>query len=129
MTAPTKSERDEDDYAQRQFQWEDDHMGNFRRIYPCSGEDKYQPYFTQNALSVFQDTVASRAREVASRIEREENEVYTHINIFLLLVIWRLRHRIRSSYSIDPKWKIRARHSTFLKSAWISFYTILSLSS
>ncbi|EZA61973.1 Tubulin polyglutamylase TTLL13 [Ooceraea biroi] len=75
MTAPTKSERNEDDYVQRQFQWEDNHMGNFRRIYPCSGEDKYQSFFTQNALSVFQDTVASRAREEASRIEREENEL------------------------------------------------------
>lgn len=50
-------------------------MGNFRRIYPCFDEEKYQPFFTQNALSVFQDTVASRAREEASRIEREENEV------------------------------------------------------
>ncbi|KYQ57087.1 Tubulin polyglutamylase ttll6 [Trachymyrmex zeteki] len=55
--------------------WEDDHMGNFRRIYPCFDEDKYQSFFAQNALSVFQDTVASRAREEASRIEREENEL------------------------------------------------------
>jgi len=70
-----KSERNENNYVQRQFQWEDDHMGNFRRIYPCFDEDKYQPFFTQNVLSVFQDTVASRAREEMSRIEREENEV------------------------------------------------------
>ncbi|XP_011686718.1 PREDICTED: tubulin polyglutamylase TTLL13-like isoform X2 [Wasmannia auropunctata] len=70
-----KSERNENDYMQRQFQWEDNHMGNFRRIYPCFDENKYQPFFTQNALSVFQDTVASRAREEASRIEREENEL------------------------------------------------------
>lgn len=81
MTTPTKSERNKDDYVQRQFQWEDDHMGNFRRIYPCSGEDKYQAFFTQNALSVFQDTVASRAREEASRIEREENEVKHYYNL------------------------------------------------
>ncbi|XP_011631674.1 tubulin polyglutamylase TTLL13-like [Pogonomyrmex barbatus] len=71
-----KDVRNENDYMQRQFQWEDDHMGNFRRIYPCD-EDKYQSFFTQNALSVFQDTVASRAREEASRIEREENELKT----------------------------------------------------
>ncbi|XP_070168361.1 tubulin polyglutamylase TTLL13-like [Polyergus mexicanus] len=74
-TASTKSVRNENDYMRRQFQWEDDHMGNFRRIYPCLSEDKYQPFFTQNTLSVFQDTVASRAREEASRIEREENEL------------------------------------------------------
>lgn len=73
--ASMKSERNENDYTQRQFQWEDDHMGNFRRIYPCFDEDKYQSFFTQNALSVFQDTVASKAREEASRIEREGNEV------------------------------------------------------
>ncbi|XP_011872483.1 PREDICTED: tubulin polyglutamylase TTLL13-like isoform X2 [Vollenhovia emeryi] len=71
-----KSERNENDYTQRQqFQWEDDHVGNFRRIYPCFDKDTYQPFFTQNALSVFQDTVASRAREEASRIDREENEL------------------------------------------------------
>lgn len=74
-TASTKSVKNEYDYLQRQFQWEDDHMGNFRRIYPCLNGDKYQSFFTQNPLSVFQDTVASRAREEASRIEREENEV------------------------------------------------------
>lgn len=73
--ASMKSEGNENNYMQRQFQWEDDHMGNFRRIYSCFDEDKYQPFFTQNALSVFQDTVASRAREEASRIEREGNEV------------------------------------------------------
>ncbi|CAL1685591.1 unnamed protein product [Lasius platythorax] len=70
-----KDFRNENHYMQRQFQWEEDHMGNFRRIYPCLNEDKYQPFFTQNTLSVFQDTVASRAREEASRIEREENEL------------------------------------------------------
>ncbi|KYM97504.1 Tubulin polyglutamylase TTLL13 [Cyphomyrmex costatus] len=59
----------------RQFQWEDDHIGNFRRIYPCFDEDKYHSFFMQNALSVFQDTAASRAREEALRIEREENEL------------------------------------------------------
>ncbi|RLU23275.1 hypothetical protein DMN91_003478 [Ooceraea biroi] len=72
MTAPTKSERNEDDYVQRQFQWEDNHMGNFRRIYPCSGEDKYQSFFTQNALSVFQDTL--RAKEEHKRLSGKCSE-------------------------------------------------------
>ncbi|XP_014484369.1 PREDICTED: tubulin polyglutamylase TTLL13-like [Dinoponera quadriceps] len=74
-TAPTKAEKNENDYIQRQFKWEDEHTGNFRRIFPCPGEDKYRHFFTQNALSVFQDTVASRAREEASRMQREENEL------------------------------------------------------
>ncbi|XP_032667080.1 uncharacterized protein LOC116842259 [Odontomachus brunneus] len=74
-TTPTKAEKNENDYTQRQFKWEDEHTGNFRRIFPCPDEDKYRPFFTQSALSVFQDTVASRAREEASRIQREENEL------------------------------------------------------
>ncbi|EFN87900.1 Tubulin polyglutamylase ttll6 [Harpegnathos saltator] len=78
-TAPTKAERNEDDYIQRQFKWEDEHTGNFRRIFPCPGEDKYRPFFTQSALSVFQDTVASRAREEASRVQREENELKVRV--------------------------------------------------
>ncbi|XP_078049203.1 tubulin polyglutamylase TTLL13-like [Augochlora pura] len=69
-----KLEKQEQDYLERQFQWEDEHTGNFRRIYPCPGLQKYEPFFKQNSISVFQDTVASRAREEASRIQKEENE-------------------------------------------------------
>lgn len=50
-------------------------MGNFRRIYPCTGYEKYEPFFRQNTISVFQDTVASRAREEASKVQKDENEV------------------------------------------------------
>ncbi|XP_076224308.1 tubulin polyglutamylase TTLL13-like isoform X3 [Nomia melanderi] len=68
-------EKPEEDFLERQFQWEDEHMGNFRRIYPCAGLEKYDSFFKQNSISVFQDTVASRAREEASRIQKEESEV------------------------------------------------------
>ncbi|XP_033341982.2 tubulin polyglutamylase TTLL13 isoform X7 [Megalopta genalis] len=78
MNDPTmvaaKLDKQEQDYLERQFQWEDEHTGNFRRIYPCPGLQKYEPFFKQNSISVFQDTVASRAREEASRIQKEENE-------------------------------------------------------
>lgn len=70
-TKPDKSE----DYLQKQFKWEDEHVGNFRRIYPCSDGEKYQPFFRQTSISVYQDTAASRAREEASRIQKEENEM------------------------------------------------------
>ncbi|XP_043253348.1 tubulin polyglutamylase TTLL13-like [Colletes gigas] len=69
----TKLDKPED-YLQRQFKWEEEHMGNFRKIYPCIDSEKYQPFFKQNSISVFQDTVASRAREEASRIQKEEIE-------------------------------------------------------
>ncbi|KAG7198138.1 hypothetical protein KM043_005557 [Ampulex compressa] len=70
-----KLEKTEDDYMQRQFKWEDEHMGNFRRIYPSADSEKYAPFFKQTSISVFQDTVASRAREEASRLQKEENEM------------------------------------------------------
>ncbi|KAK1117906.1 hypothetical protein K0M31_015577 [Melipona bicolor] len=70
-TKPDKSE----DYLQKQFKWEDEHVGNFRKIYPCSDSEKYQPFFRQTSISVYQDTAASRAREEASRIQKEENEM------------------------------------------------------
>lgn len=51
-------------------------MGNFRRIYPCCDSERYEPFFKQSSISVYQDTAASRAREEASRIQKEENEVF-----------------------------------------------------
>ncbi|XP_063980567.1 tubulin polyglutamylase TTLL13-like isoform X1 [Diachasmimorpha longicaudata] len=52
--------------------WEDEHMGNFRRVYPSNGDQKYDAFFKQNNTSMFQDTAASRAREEASKLQREE---------------------------------------------------------
>ncbi|XP_068970574.1 tubulin polyglutamylase TTLL13 isoform X4 [Bombus flavifrons] len=70
----TKLDKPEED-LQKQFKWEDEHMGNFRRIYPCCDSERYEPFFKQSSISVYQDTVASRAREEASRIQKEENEM------------------------------------------------------
>ncbi|XP_012136679.2 tubulin polyglutamylase TTLL13-like isoform X2 [Megachile rotundata] len=71
---PTKPDKLEEDHLQKQLKWEDDHMGNFRRIYPCSDSDKYQPFFKQTGISAYQDTIASRAREEAARTQKEEND-------------------------------------------------------
>ncbi|CAK9819833.1 Tubulin polyglutamylase ttll6 [Anthophora plagiata] len=71
----TKHDKPEEDYLQKQFKWEDEHMGNFRRIYPCAESEKYEQFFRQTSISVYQDTAASRAREEASRIQKEENEM------------------------------------------------------
>ncbi|XP_071863747.1 tubulin polyglutamylase TTLL13-like isoform X3 [Bombus fervidus] len=70
----TKLDKPEED-LQKQFKWEDEHMGNFRRIYPCCNGERYEPFFKQSSISVYQDTAASRAREEASRIQKEENEM------------------------------------------------------
>lgn len=58
-----------------QTKWEEEHMGNFRKIYPCDGLEEYDKFFLQGASSLFQDTAASRAREEASRVQREESMV------------------------------------------------------
>ncbi|KAJ1531514.1 hypothetical protein ONE63_000189 [Megalurothrips usitatus] len=60
-----------------QFDWEDNNMGNFRRVYPVVGgqPDKYEAFFNQNQSSLFQETAASRAREEASRQQRDLHEV------------------------------------------------------
>lgn len=46
--------------------YEANHLGGFRPIYPTEGEDKYEKYFQQSS-SLFQETVASKAREDCSR--------------------------------------------------------------
>ncbi|XP_015177125.1 PREDICTED: tubulin polyglutamylase TTLL13P-like [Polistes dominula] len=70
-----KLEKTDRDYIERQFKWEDDHIGNFRRVYPCKDDNKYQQFFKQSGTTVFQETVASRAREEASKVQREEKEI------------------------------------------------------
>lgn len=43
-------------------QWEDEHMGNYRRIYPTpEAVPKYQKFFTQSG-TLYSETAASKAR-------------------------------------------------------------------
>ncbi|XP_068814501.1 tubulin polyglutamylase TTLL13 isoform X1 [Struthio camelus] len=51
--------------------YENSHLGGYRRIYPARGTDKYEPFFKQSG-SLFQETVASRAREQCARQQLEE---------------------------------------------------------
>lgn len=69
-----------------QTDWEEKHKGNFRKIYPSQGSEIYDKFFNQNLSSLFQDTAASRAREEASRVQREESMVYKNKNLFILVV-------------------------------------------
>jgi len=61
------------EYLLKLEKYEDENMGEFRRIYPPpkSVEDKYAKYFN-NLSSLFQTTAAQKAREQASRQLREE---------------------------------------------------------
>ncbi|KAG5320523.1 TTL13 polyglutamylase, partial [Acromyrmex heyeri] len=102
--------------SNRQFQWEDDHMGNFRRIYPGFDEDKYQSFFTQNALSVFQDTMASRAREEASRIEREENELKAKEEERKRIVgKWNEQKLCLESSNAPMKWQQKSKSASMIR--------------
>lgn len=46
--------------------YEAKHLGGFKRIYPREGGEKYDKYF-KHSSSLFQETVASKAREECAR--------------------------------------------------------------
>lgn len=48
--------------------YERENHGGFRLIYPSLNSEKYEKFFQDNS-SLFQNTVASRAREVYARYE------------------------------------------------------------
>nr|XP_023408783.1 tubulin polyglutamylase TTLL13P [Loxodonta africana] len=54
-----------------QEQYEDSHLGGYRRIYPGPDTEKYAPFFKHNG-SLFQETAASKAREECARQQLEE---------------------------------------------------------
>lgn len=51
--------------------YENSHLGSYRRIYPACGTDKYEPFFKQSS-SLFKETVSSKAREECTRQQLEE---------------------------------------------------------
>uniref|UniRef100_A0A3Q3VK93 Tubulin tyrosine ligase-like family, member 6 n=1 Tax=Mola mola TaxID=94237 RepID=A0A3Q3VK93_MOLML len=51
--------------------YEAKHLGGFKRIYPREGGDKYDKYF-KHSSSLFQETVASKAREECARQQLQE---------------------------------------------------------
>ena len=64
-------DREEQDKAQQQWadelsRYEDSHLGNFRRIYPGPGHEKYEKYF-HNSGSLYQETAAFKARSECAR--------------------------------------------------------------
>ncbi|XP_078388467.1 tubulin polyglutamylase ttll6-like [Cetorhinus maximus] len=74
----TTRELRREQYENHQLAWlqqvenyEKEHLGGFRRIYPRSDSQKYDNFFKQSG-SLFQETVASRAREECARQQLEE---------------------------------------------------------
>lgn len=50
-------------------QYEDAHLGGYRRIYPAHGTERYELFFKQSG-SLFQETASSKAREECARYAR-----------------------------------------------------------
>lgn len=51
------------DLTEAQIAWEEEHMGNFRKVYPVSDSEKYDNFFIEAYHSLYQETAASRARK------------------------------------------------------------------
>ncbi|XP_038610113.1 tubulin polyglutamylase TTLL6 [Tachyglossus aculeatus] len=58
-------------WLERAEEYEEKNAGDFRKIYPRAGLQKYEQFFQHNN-SLFQDTVASRAREEHARQQLRE---------------------------------------------------------
>lgn len=63
--------REELDLAQQQYvesleKFENNHLGNFRRIYPNPGMEKYEKFFHSSG-TLFQETAAFKARSELAR--------------------------------------------------------------
>jgi len=51
---------------EEQTKYEDCHLGNFRRIYPSEGSDKYDKFFHSSG-SLYQETASFKARSECAR--------------------------------------------------------------
>ena len=66
-----RADREELDKAQakwleEQEKYEETHLGNFRRIYPCKNHERYDKFFHSSG-SLYQETAAFKARSECAR--------------------------------------------------------------
>ncbi|CAG4935118.1 unnamed protein product [Colias eurytheme] len=67
---PSEEKEPEKSPWQTQIQWEETHLGNYRRVYPVG--EQYATLFQQPSGSLYTGTAASRARGDCTRLQREE---------------------------------------------------------
>ncbi|XP_022824596.1 tubulin polyglutamylase TTLL13-like isoform X2 [Spodoptera litura] len=70
---PTEEKEPEKSPWQTQIQWEETHLGNYRRVYPVG--EQYASLFQQPSGSLYTGTASSRARGDCTRLQREEFQV------------------------------------------------------
>ncbi|XP_039758807.1 tubulin polyglutamylase TTLL13-like isoform X2 [Pararge aegeria] len=68
--APSEEKEPEKSPWQTQIQWEETHLGNYRRVYPVG--EQYASLFQQPSGSLYTGTASSRARGDCTRLQREE---------------------------------------------------------
>lgn len=68
--APTEDKEPEKSPWQTQIQWEETHLGNYRRVYPVG--EQYASLFQQPSGSLYTGTASSRARGDCTRLQKEE---------------------------------------------------------
>ena len=62
------------------LKYEDAHLGNFRRIFPAEGTEKYDKFF-QNSGSLYQETAAFKARSECARFVSKSNLFYIAFSV------------------------------------------------
>lgn len=91
-------------YYLEQVEWEENHLGGFRRIFPCAEDtSKYGKFCCPNKASIFCDTIASKKREEAamhlrSQLAKRCNEEKSKI------IDPKPQRKPKSNIVIDP-WK------------------------
>ena len=63
--------------------YEDEHMGNFRRIYPMEGTEKYDKFFHSSG-SLYQETAAFKARTECARFVTTMPHPFKTLTMFMV---------------------------------------------
>ena len=59
-------DREAQKWMEEQTRYEDAHLGNFRRIYPSEGSERYDKFFHSSG-SLYQETASFKARSECAR--------------------------------------------------------------
>lgn len=67
-SARDNTEKLQEKFNDEQLRYEETHLGNFRRIYPLEGTDRYNKFFCTSS-SVYQETATFRAHTQCARLD------------------------------------------------------------
>ena len=92
------------------LKYEEAHLGNFRRIYPAEGTEKYDKFF-QSSGSLYQETAAFKARSECARYVQDRKLISTSHCTVANFYIWK-RPRLKDFNAWDTK---------CIKSLWVLY--------